>query len=93
MRIGIWLQQDEDLGVRGGGEVARAGSREASRAVDKTVSTAATSPKSTNVFAKVNLYANSRLPPWLPPLKLYAFLTASLWKPLTCSIDTCHLIL
>jgi hypothetical protein len=29
------------------------------------------SRKSTNYFAKVNLYANSRLPPNLPPLNLY----------------------
>jgi hypothetical protein len=39
--------------------------------MNDTVSAAAVSPKTSNVFAKVNLYANSRLPPWLPPLKLH----------------------
>jgi hypothetical protein len=38
--------------------------------VNNKISTALVS---TNYFAKVNLYANSRLPPNLPPMKLYVF--------------------
>jgi hypothetical protein len=38
---------------------------------------------STNYFAKVNLYANSRLPPNLPPMKLYVTLSFISFNPLT----------
>ncbi|KAI9702441.1 MAG: hypothetical protein M1836_000921 [Candelina mexicana] len=42
--------------------------QEISRSANKAISSAVTS---TNYFAKVNLYANARLPPNLLPLKLY----------------------
>ncbi|CZR61566.1 uncharacterized protein PAC_11463 [Phialocephala subalpina] len=45
--------------------------------VNNSVSSALTS---TNYFAKVNLYANSRLPPNLPPLKLYVTTYPLLWQ-------------
>ncbi|MCJ1438410.1 hypothetical protein MMC27_007798 [Xylographa pallens] len=57
-----------DPGLRGGWGITN---REVSRAANKAISTAVTRPKSSNYFAKVNLYANSRLPPHQPELKLY----------------------
>ncbi|KAK0121970.1 hypothetical protein ONS95_010241 [Cadophora gregata] len=60
----MWQQQQEETGyservlVKGKGKGM----------VNNSVSSALTS---TNSFAKVHLYANSRLPPNLPPLKLY----------------------
>jgi hypothetical protein len=39
-------------------------------AANNAMSTIVTSPSSSNYFAKVNLYANSRLPRNLPPLKV-----------------------
>jgi hypothetical protein len=42
---------------------------ESSRSTSQTVATSAST--STNHFAKVWSYSNSRLPPYLPPLKLY----------------------
>lgn len=56
-------------GVRGGGETATvAAGRKASKGVNQAVTSAVTS---TNYFSKANLYANSRLPPHLPPLRVY----------------------
>ncbi|KAI9792206.1 MAG: hypothetical protein M1816_002746 [Peltula sp. TS41687] len=52
--------------LRGGGEAEM--TREISRGANNVVSTAIIS---TNYFSKANLYANSRLPPNLPPLRLY----------------------
>lgn len=51
--------------IRGGGGFA---TREVSQNANNAITTAITS---TNYFAKANLYANARLPPNLPPLKLY----------------------
>ncbi|KAI9875101.1 MAG: hypothetical protein M1830_008874, partial [Pleopsidium flavum] len=51
--------------IRGGGVSA---TREVAQNANNAISTAITS---TNYFAKANLYANARLPPNLPPLKLY----------------------
>ncbi|KAF8856614.1 alpha/beta-hydrolase [Acephala macrosclerotiorum] len=45
--------------------------------VNNSISSALTSA---NYFAKVNLYANSRLPPNLPPLKLYVTTYPLLWQ-------------
>lgn len=57
------LQQEQDVGYTERG-VSKGKSK---GMVNNSVSSALTS---TNYFAKVNLYANSRLPPNLPPLKL-----------------------
>ncbi|MCJ1384733.1 hypothetical protein MMC17_007851 [Xylographa soralifera] len=57
-----------DPGLRGGWGMSN---REASRTSNKAISTAVTCPRSSNYFAKVNLYANSKLPPYQPALKLY----------------------
>ncbi|MCJ1287030.1 hypothetical protein MMC26_006377 [Xylographa opegraphella] len=57
-----------DPGLRGGWGFSKA---EVSRTANKAISTAVASPKSSNYFAKVNLYANSQLPPDQPKLKLY----------------------
>ena len=57
------IDESFQSGLRGGW-----GSRQASRGANRAISTAILS---TNVFDKVNSYANSRLPPNLPPLKLY----------------------
>ncbi|MCJ1389187.1 hypothetical protein MMC18_002042 [Xylographa bjoerkii] len=57
-----------DPGLRGGWGISN---REVSRTANKAISTAVTSPRTSNYFAKVNLYANSKLPPYLPNLKLY----------------------
>lgn len=59
------IYQDSPSGIRGGWGVT---SREVSRGANRAISTAVVS---TNYFAKVDLYANSRLSPHLPPLKLY----------------------
>lgn len=58
------IHQDAPSGIRGGWGVT---SRQVSRGANRAISTAVVS---TNYFAKVDLYANSRLPPHLPPLKL-----------------------
>ncbi|KAL9036116.1 MAG: hypothetical protein Q9214_006280 [Letrouitia sp. 1 TL-2023] len=54
----------EPPSLRGGGGTAIRG---VARAADKGITSAIVS---INYFAKANLYANSRLPPYLPPLKL-----------------------
>lgn len=58
------IPDDAQSGVRGGWGV---GSRQVSRGANRAISTAVVG---TNYFAKANLYANSRLPPNLPPLQL-----------------------
>ncbi|KAK1998022.1 alpha/beta-hydrolase [Colletotrichum falcatum] len=59
-------------GKRGGGGGARKRTKEKEPSSSKAQSTAvATSVVSGNYFAKVELYANSRLPMNLPPLRLY----------------------
>lgn len=58
------INDEVQLGLRGGWGSA---SREVSRRADRAISSAVTS---TNYFSKVHLYANSRLPPNLPPLTL-----------------------
>lgn len=58
------LREDVQSGLRGGWGFT---SREVSRGANRAISTAVVS---TNYFAKANLYANSKLPPNLPPLKL-----------------------
>ena len=56
--------EDIPLALRGGwGSTTREVSRGANRAISSAV-------KRTNYFAKANLYANSQLPPNLPPLNL-----------------------
>jgi hypothetical protein len=57
-----------DPAIRGGGAW---GSREISRKVNNAATSAVTGPRGTNYFAKANLYANSKLPPGMPDLKLY----------------------
>lgn len=60
----IWQQQQEESGYS-----ERGLSKGKSKGmVNNSVSSALTT---TNYFAKANLYANSRLPPNFPPLKLY----------------------
>jgi hypothetical protein len=59
----VWQQQQQDTGYAER-EVVKGKSK---GMVNNSVSTALTS---TNYFAKVNLYANSRLPPNLLPMKL-----------------------
>ena len=55
-----------DVALRGGGIVARdKATRGANQVITNTITTNA------NYFSKVNLYANSRLPANLPPLKVY----------------------
>jgi hypothetical protein len=58
----LLIKEDPLVGLRGGGD-----SEAVSRGANRAVSTAIVS---TNYFAKVHLYANSRLPPNLPPLQL-----------------------
>ena len=58
------IQDDSQSGIRGGWGL---GSRQVSRGANKAISTAVVG---TNHFSKANLYANSRLPPNLPPLKM-----------------------
>ncbi|MCJ1234865.1 hypothetical protein MMC14_002828 [Varicellaria rhodocarpa] len=62
------IHQAPDPALRGGWGFSN---REISRAANNVASSAITSPRSTNHFAKATLYANSKLPPNLPPLKLY----------------------
>lgn len=58
------IRDDLNSGIRGGwGSTSREVSRGANRAISSAV-------VSTNYFPKANLYANSRLPPNLPQLKL-----------------------
>ncbi|MCJ1364928.1 hypothetical protein MMC16_004045 [Acarospora aff. strigata] len=59
------IYQNPQPTIRGGGALA---TRDVSRSATNAIATAVTS---TNYFAKANLYANARLPPNLPPLKLY----------------------
>lgn len=68
--------------LRGGGSNA---AREISRGVNDAVSTAVTS---TNYFSKANLYANSRLPLNLPPLKLYVIPIGRYKLILAINLDT-----
>ena len=58
------IPDDVQSGIRGGWGI---GSRQVSRGANRAISTAVVG---TNYFAKANLYANSRLPPNLPPLQL-----------------------
>ncbi|KAL2064148.1 hypothetical protein VTL71DRAFT_4642 [Oculimacula yallundae] len=60
----IWQQQQAETGYSD----RALGKGKSKGMVNNSVSSAMTS---TNYFAKVYLYANSRLPPSLPPLKLY----------------------
>ncbi len=60
----LLIQDDVQSGIRGGWGL---GSRQVSRGANRAISTAVVG---TNYFAKANLYANSRLPPNLPPLQL-----------------------
>ena len=60
----LFVQDDIQSGIRGGWGV---GNRQVSRGANRAITTAVVG---TNYFAKVNLYANSRLPPNLPPLQL-----------------------
>lgn len=47
-----------------------------------------TNTAQTNYFSKVHLYANSRLPPDLPPLRMYVCGTYSVKNPLLISANT-----
>lgn len=58
------VHNDSQSGIRGGWGLA---SRQVTRGANRAISTAVVG---TNYFAKANLYANSRLPPNLPPLQL-----------------------
>ena len=58
------IEDDQQSGIRGGWGV---GTRQVSRGANRAISTAVVG---TNYFAKVNLYANSKLPPNLPALQL-----------------------
>ena len=58
------IQDEPQSGIRGGWGITN---REVSRGANRAISSAVTS---TNYFAKANLYANSKLPRNLPPLKL-----------------------
>ena len=60
----LLIQDDVQSGIRGGWGL---GGRQVSRGANRAISTAVVG---TNYFAKANLYANSRLPPNLPPLQL-----------------------
>ncbi len=60
----LTIRDEPQSGLRGGWGFTN---REISRGANKAVSSAV---MSTNYFAKANLYANSKLPPHLPPLKL-----------------------
>lgn len=66
---------DEELLIHEGPQVSLRGGwgsgpkgQELSRGANRAISTAIVS---TNYFSKANLYANSKLPPALPPLQLY----------------------
>ena len=60
----LFIEDDVQSGIRGGWGF---GSRQVSRGANRAITTAVIG---TNYFAKVNLYANSKLPPNLPPLQL-----------------------
>lgn len=60
----LFIEDDVQSGLRGGWGL---GSRQVSRGANRAITTAVVG---TNYFAKVNLYANSKLPPNLPPLQL-----------------------
>lgn len=60
----LFIQDDVQSGLRGGWGL---GNRQVSRGANRAITTAVVG---TNYFAKVNLYANSKLPPNLPPLQL-----------------------
>ena len=60
----LFIEDDAQSGIRGGWGY---GTRQVSRGANRAISTAVVG---TNYFAKVNLYANSKLPPNLPPLQL-----------------------
>ena len=60
----LLIHDDTQSGIRGGWGF---GSRQVSRGANRAITTAVIG---TNYFAKANLYANSRLPPNLPPLQL-----------------------
>ncbi|MCJ1313241.1 hypothetical protein MMC25_006918 [Agyrium rufum] len=62
------IYEPPDPSLRGGWGLATRGM---SGTANDAVSSAVKNPKSSNFFFKANLYANSRLPPYLPPLKLY----------------------
>lgn len=63
----LLVREEPQISLRGGwGSGSR--SKELSRGANKAISTAIVS---TNYFSKANLYANSKLPPALPPLQLY----------------------
>ena len=64
----MWKQQQEESAY----SERALGKGKSKGMVNNSVSSALTS---TNYFAKVYLYANSRLPPNLPPLKLYVLLS------------------
>ena len=59
------IEDSQQSGIRGGWGI---GTRQVSRGANRAISTAIVG---TNYFAKVNLYANSKLPPNLPALQLY----------------------
>ena len=60
----LGIYQPPDPNIRGGWGL--------SRSVNDVASSAIKNPKTTtNFFAKASLYANSRLPPYLPPLRLF----------------------
>ena len=58
------IEDDQQSGIRGGWGL---GTRQVSRGANRAISTAVVG---TNYFTKVNLYANSKLPPNLPALQL-----------------------
>ena len=60
----LFIQDDVQSGIRGGWGF---GTRQVSRGANRAITSAVIG---TNYFAKVNLYANSKLPPNLPPLQL-----------------------
>ena len=60
------MQEESPPILRGGGFFSK--NQSASKSANKAISSTLVG---TNYFAKANLYANSRLPPNLPPLKLY----------------------
>lgn len=58
------VKYEAPLNLRGGGRPAQNVSRSANTAITNAIT-------STNYFSKANLYVNSRLPPDLPPLRVY----------------------
>ena len=63
----LFIYPAPDPVMRGGGW----GSGDVSRKANNAITSAVTGPRGTNYFAKASLYANSRLPPAMPELKLY----------------------